>query len=376
MANKQFISFFTIFFTLYAIINFYIFIHGFNTLDGGVRLAYSIIFIICAGSFFIGRYLEKKTSGFISILFVWIGSFWFASLLYFFIAVVLTDLLLLLNLAFNFLPKSFFYYEFLIVIPLVLLVIFIGYLNAKNVRIKELYITIKNKKAVPKKYKIAVASDIHLGTIIGTKRLQNIVNKINSLSPDMVLLPGDVMDEDVTPVIRQNLGELLKTIQAPLGIYSVTGNHEYIGGIQKAVKYLTDHNVIILKDESILIDGNFYLVGREDRAKKGFTGKNRKSLDEIMEDVDTGKPVILMDHQPYNLEEAEKYNIDLQLSGHTHHAQLWPLNYITEKIYELSWGYKRKNNTHYYVSCGVGTWGPPVRLGNKPEIINLTFDIQ
>ena len=297
-------------------------------------------------------------------------------MLYFFIAVVLTDLLLLLNLAFNFLPEHFFYYEFLIVIPLVFLVIFIGYLNAKNVRIKELYITIKNKKAVPKKYKIAVASDIHLGTIIGTKRLQNIVNKINSLSPDMVLLPGDVLDEDVTPVIRQNLGELLKTIQAPLGIYSVTGNHEYIGGIQKAVKYLTDHNVIILRDESILIDGNFYLVGREDRAKKGFTGKNRKSLDEIMEDVDTGKPVILMDHQPYNLEEAEKYNIDLQLSGHTHHAQLWPLNYITEKIYELSWGYKRKNNTHYYVSCGVGTWGPPVRLGNKPEIINLTFDIQ
>ena len=87
--------------------------------------------------------------------------------------------------------------------------------------------------------------------------------------------------------------------------------------------------------------------------------------------VDKACPVILMDHQPFRLDEAARNGIDLQLSGHTHHGQMWPFNFITKKMYELSWGYLKKENTHIYVSCGVGTWGPPVRIGNRPEIVNV-----
>jgi hypothetical protein len=83
-----------------------------------------------------------------------------------------------------------------------------------------------------------------------------------------------------------------------------------------------------------------------------------------------------MDHQPVKLIEAEQNGVDLQLSGHTHHGQLWPFNFITKKVYELSWGYKKSRNTQYYVSCGVGTWGPPVRTGSRPEIIKLIFDFE
>lgn len=90
-----------------------------------------------------------------------------------------------------------------------------------------------------------------------------------------------------------------------------------------------------------------------------------------MNGVDISHPVILMDHQAFRLEEAESNGIDLQLSGHTHHGQLWPFNFITKKVYELSWGYKKKGKTHYYVSSGVGTWGPPIRTGNRPEIVNI-----
>ena len=87
--------------------------------------------------------------------------------------------------------------------------------------------------------------------------------------------------------------------------------------------------------------------------------------------VDKSLPIILMDHQPFKLDEAVRNGVDVQLSGHTHHGQLWPFHFITKKVYELSWGYKLKGNTHVYVSSGVGTWGPPVRTGNRPEIVHL-----
>jgi predicted MPP superfamily phosphohydrolase len=132
----------------------------------------------------------------------------------------------------------------------------------------------------------------------------------------------------------------------------------------------------VLRDTAILVDNRFYLVGREDRDRSRFIGKPRKELDELMQTVNLSLPVIMMDHQPFNLGRVAKLGIDLQLSGHTHHGQMWPFNHITTAIYELSRGYKMIGNTHFYVSTGFGTWGPPVRLGNRPEIVQiiLKFD--
>jgi predicted MPP superfamily phosphohydrolase len=197
---------------------------------------------------------------------------------------------------------------------------------------------------------------------------------INSLEPDIILLPGDVVDEDIGPVIKQNAGELLRTLKAKYGVYAVTGNHEYIGGVEPSVEYLTEHGLIVLRDKTVKVADSFYIIGREDRASKGFAGIRRKPLNQLIEGVDKNLPVILMDHQPLRLEEAEVSGIDLQLSGHTHHGQLWPFNFITKKLYEVSMGYKQKGNTHYYVSCGVGSWGPPVRTGNRPEIVQKTLN--
>jgi predicted MPP superfamily phosphohydrolase len=218
---------------------------------------------------------------------------------------------------------------------------------------------------------IAVASDIHLGTIIGRERLNEIVDKINNIHADLVLFPGDIVDEDLAPVVNQNLGEMLRTIKAKYGVYAITGNHEYIGGVEEAVKYLTEHGIRVLRDEVVNVNGSIVLVGREDRSISQFNGKKRKPLAELMTGVDKRYPIILMDHQPFGLHEAVEQGADLQLSGHTHHGQLWPFNAITNAIYELSWGYKKIEQTQFYVSSGVGTWGPPVRLGNTPEIIHL-----
>ena len=221
-----------------------------------------------------------------------------------------------------------------------------------------------------------MVSDIHMGTIINKRRINKLVTRINMLNPDIVLMAGDLVDEDLRPVIRYNLGAILSEINSKLGVYGSAGNHEFIGGADEACNYLNNHGVKMLRDTTILIDSSFYVVGREDQGKKRYAGIARKTLPELLQNVDKSLPILMMDHTPFKLEDAENNGVDLQVSGHTHHGQLFPFNLITKKIYELSWGYKLRGNTHYYVSSGYGGWGPPVRVGNSPEIVNIkiTFD--
>ena len=218
-----------------------------------------------------------------------------------------------------------------------------------------------------------VISDIHLGTIVGRSRLQGIVEKLEELKPDLILLAGDIVDEDLAPVIKENTGEILRTIHAPMGVYGITGNHEYIGGAAKAVAYLQDHGITMLRDTSVVLSHGITLVGREDRSSRQFGGERRKDLTALLEGVRKDGPIILMDHQPFDLDSVAAAGVDLQVSGHTHHGQLWPFNYITNMVYEKSWGYLKKGETHFYVSSGVGSWGPPVRIGNRPEIVEITL---
>ncbi len=385
MKKINFVIFFSIALSVYALINYYIFIREWEA--GGFqstwRTVYVAAFLLLSLSFIAGRVLERVSLSWLSSTLVLLGSFWLAAMVYFLLFAFAIDILRLLNFFIPFFPS------FLTINPehtkevtstiVVIVVSFIvlgGYLNARAPRIKTLVLSIPKKGSGVKSLNIAVASDIHLGTIVCKSKLERIVALINSLNPDLVLLPGDVVDEDIGPVIRNNLGETLRKIRSKYGVFAITGNHEYIGGVEPACKYLGEHSITMLRDASVKIDDVLYVVGREDISIRGFTGKTRKPLPELMMDVDKNFPVILMDHQPFRLEEAEANGVDLQLSGHTHHGQLWPFNFITKKVYELSWGYMKKGNTHFYVSCGVGTWGPPIRTGNTPEIINikLTFD--
>jgi predicted MPP superfamily phosphohydrolase len=377
MRKKQIAIFFSVFFSIYALINFYIYIRGYEGLEyyPELRIGYIILFLSVSLSYFAGRFFEKRNVWLVSDVFIWIGSFWFAFILYFFFSIILIDLIRLANIFGHFLPSGESYAElkFFVTIALIAFIsflLFIAYLNAKKIRIKTLELPINKQNEIAKKLTIAVASDIHLGTIIGRKRTKRIVDAINSLNPDIILLPGDIVDGDVEPVIKLNLGEVLRQLKSNYGIYAITGNHEYIGGVEPSVKYISEHGIRVLRDEVIDIAG-MTIIGREDRSINGFAGKIRKSLIDLSEGIDHVKPVIVMDHQPFHLEESEGIGADLQLSGHTHHAQLWPLNFITKKIYEISWGYKKKGNTHIYVSCGVGTWGPPTRLGSVSEIIEI-----
>jgi predicted MPP superfamily phosphohydrolase len=379
------IIFFTVFFLLYGLINYYIFRHGWQALpeQSALRKWYLFTFLFVASSFIIGRILENLWMSIPCDVLIWIGSFWFAYILYLFLAVIIIDFIRIGNHFIPFYPRFITENYPLVKQLLLLVIIFIssvviiaGYINAQHIRVKKLTLPIKKSLPQLNTIRLAVASDIHLGSIIGRKRFCKIVNLINDQNPDIVLFPGDVIDEDVAPVLKKNLGDAIEQIQAKWGIYACTGNHEYIGGVEAACRYLQQHGVTMLRDQSIVIDNCLCLIGREDRSIRNFEGKNRKTLSELVESIDNALPVILMDHQPFHLQEAVNNGIDLQLSGHTHHGQLWPLNLITSMVYEISWGYKQKENTHFYVSSGSGTWGPPVRLGNTPEIIVIDLQFQ
>jgi predicted MPP superfamily phosphohydrolase len=380
MKHAPVIIFLFIFFTLYGLINWYIFVRGWQALpvQSMLRVPYAALFAFLALSFIGGRFLEKVWVSPVSSGLLWIGSFWLAALLYFLLAVVLLDLLRLLNLMVPLFPSwlARSYGEAKLwtmagLVGAVALALASGHVNALHPRITEIDIRLRKPLEGGGAVMIAAASDIHLGPIVGRRRFEKIVETINGLQPDLILLPGDIVDEDLAPVIRANLGEHLRSLHARLGVFAVTGNHEYIGGVESAVAYLREHGVTVLRDSAAVLPGGVTIIGREDRSAVTMAGRTRKTLAELLKGVDVSRPVVVLDHQPFHLEEAAEAGVDFQLSGHTHHGQLWPLNFITRAIYEDSWGYLRKGDTQYYVSSGVGTWGPPVRTGNYPEILSI-----
>ena len=214
-------------------------------------------------------------------------------------------------------------------------------------------------------------SDLHLSPINNEAFLNKIVEKVNSLNPNIILLPGDIVDDKAEILKRNGIGFGVKNLKSKYGVFSCTGNHEFINGVEGSVKFARESGITVLQDEFIKIENLFYVIGREDVSKGNFTKGKRELLKDIISNIDDNLPLILLDHTPVRLNEAVENKIDLQLSGHTHNGQMFPLNFITNLIYEVSWGYLKKGNTQFYVSSGVGSWGPPVKLVSDAEIVNL-----
>jgi len=385
MKNRMFVVFFSVVLLIYACVNYYIIERGLQltTLDGVWKSVWIWGIVFLAGAYVVGRFFERFNIHPFATLFIWIGSFWLAIMVYLFLQLLLVDAILLLNQWLHFIPNGIainsIHTKHIIagvIVVVTFVVVLVGHLNTWFPRIKRINLALSKRGGKRKNLKIVAFSDVHLGTIIEKRHLVRIVEKVNALAPDVILIPGDIIDEDIAPVIRSNVGDTLRRLKAQDGVFAVTGNHEYIGGVQKAKEYLQLHGIRLLNDEAVFIDESYYLVGREDLMKKRMGKEGRKDLSQIMTSVNRNFPVILLDHQPFHLEQAVEAGIDLQLSGHTHHGQLWPFQLITRWVYEKSWGYLKKGSTHFYISSGVGGWGPPIRTVNRPEIIqiNLSFN--
>lgn len=380
MKGYQFLMFITIFLTIFLGGNFYVFARGWQALPANTaaRITYSTLFLFAAFSFVVGEISEKTGLLPDNKILIIIGSTWLAFLLYAILFLLLIDIVRGLNFFFHFLPP----HEILIadniplklmigVISIASLIVIAGIITASSPVVRTVDIKIDKKGGIENSLNIVMASDIHLGNIVGRKKFQYLADTINSLEPDVVLFPGDFFDETLGPVVKDHMGGLVESIRAKYGVYAVTGNHEYIGGVTDAVNFMTKHKIRVLRDEAVEINGSILLAGREDRSIRRFTGGKRKSIDEILQGKNLNIPVILMDHQPFTIDESVKQGIDLHVSGHTHNGQLWPLNYITNAIFEVACGYRKIGNTNVYVSKGYGTWGPPVRTSGRPEIVVL-----
>ncbi len=373
--RRSFLSFFSIALGIYALINVYIFSRLSHAVPDGCWFHPVLLplFIFIALSYIAGQFLEHQSSSMVSKLLTWIGSFWLGAMTWFFAAFLILDIVKFLVgfITPGFLQGAEATHWITGILSLVVFVsMFLGFLNARNIRVKPLRMAI-DKPTQP--LRIAAISDMHMGSLIGKKMVQQMVRKINAIKPDIVLMIGDQVDGNPHPVMQLDLGSELKKIESTYGVFAITGNHEYIGNAEISCAYLEAHGIKMIRDAVVEVAG-IYIVGREDRAAKQFAHMERKSLEELVAPLDKTKPITLMDHTPFHLEEAEQNGIDLQLSGHTHHAQIWPWSYITKRVYEVSWGYKRKGKTHVYVSCGAGTWGPPIRIGNTPEIMEITIE--
>ncbi len=262
----------------------------------------------------------------------------------------------------------------------VLILYFIGLLIANNPKATQYFINI-NKPLAKENIRIVLVADVHVSSFTRIKWMRDFVGYINNLEPDIVVFAGDTIDGDPQPYADKKAGDIFKEIQSRYGIYAVVGNHEYHGvGIDYAAYLLSESRMAVLRDESFYVEPlGLTLIGRDDLSSKYFNDKPRAALTELLKDVDLEKPVILIDHQPHKpLAEEGKEDVDVQLSGHTHNGQIFPNNLIVKLLYTKPWGLWIHHTFHLLVTCGYGTWGPPIRLGSYPEIVvaDLKSNIQ
>ena len=286
-------------------------------------------------------------------------------MLYLVIIFLVLDLGRLIHLV----PKSFFYHNWYgagAIFIFVFGVFLYGNLHYYNkVRVP---LSLKSSKPLAKAYKVVMASDLHIGYHNPRKELARWVDMINAEQPDFILIAGDIVDGSMRPLIEENMAEEFHRLKAP--VYACLGNHEFYAGQPQAKKFIKEAGIHLLIDEAVVIDSCIVVIGRDDR-----TNMRRKPVKDLVNGlVNVQSPyIIVLDHQPYNLDRSEAAGVDFQLSGHTHRGQVWPISWITDHIYECSWGSHQRGSTQYYVSSGIGIWGGKFRIGTQSEYVVATI---
>ena len=228
-------------------------------------------------------------------------------------------------------------------------------------------------KPLTKPLRIAVASDLHIGRLFGVKAIGRLQQLMIRSGADMLLMPGDIMDDNTDAFneyhMEQNLAELCRSL--PRGVYATLGNHDLYGHERPISEALQNAGIQLLNDEVLCIEHEgqpVWLVGRFDNHKR-----QRVATTDLLAQVDTSQPVILLDHRPSDIDNHSQLPIDLQVSGHTHNGQVFPANFIVNAINRVGYGYEQIGKGHFVVSSGYGFWGIPFRLGSRSEIWLITL---
>ena len=244
-----------------------------------------------------------------------------------------------------------------------------------NAVVKKFNVSLKGLPEAFKGFKIVQISDLHLGQMMTKKTLEQIVDQVNSLKPDLIAITGDLADGSTAKLLNE--ANPLKNLKAEKGIYFVTGNHEYYSGVENWTLAIDKMGIKVLNNENIKIrreDDYFYLAGVTDHEGKNFGQEHASDFKKALSGLENGKKKILLAHQPIAVQKASEYGTDLVLAGHTHGGQIWPFNYFVYLQQPYLKGFYDYNGTKLYVNQGTGCWGPPVRLGSKNEITQIILD--
>ena len=226
-------------------------------------------------------------------------------------------------------------------------------------------INLTTNKKLERPLKIVMMSDLHAGYHNRRAEIGRWVDLVNAEHADMILITGDIIDGRMRPLLEEGTSEELQRFEAP--VIACLGNHEYISGIDKSIDWINQSGIRLLRDDTVSF-GDVTIIGRDDRSNH-----RRKDVKQLMQGTDDSRFLILLDHQPYHLEEAERNGIDLQLSGHTHRGQIWPLSLVVKSMYECAYGQWQRGKTEYYVSSGMGIWGGKFRIGTDSEYAVITI---
>jgi predicted MPP superfamily phosphohydrolase len=244
-----------------------------------------------------------------------------------------------------------------------------GLINARMIRVSRVVVRLPNLPETWQGRTAALVTDLHLGTLFGAGFLRRVIARLRHLQPDAVFISGDMFDG--SPLGVDQLTAPWREFSTPLGIYYVTGNHDEFVDRSIFINAIGRTGVRVLNNEKISLD-SLQIVGIHDSEADNPTAL-RSILRQVQ--IDRLRPCILLAHQPVNLSVAEEEGVSLQLSGHTHGGQIWPWNLLVSRIYgRFAKGLSRLGNLQLYTSNGVGTWGPPLRVGTKSEIVLIQFE--
>lgn len=364
--------------------------HRFNWLR--FKVPFAVVYLFMALSPVIAFLLPKSA---VAIVIRRISTYWIGIMLYSLLYVVLFDLLRLIAKHTKLKNTLLFSRESVISIGSVVVACAVatclyGIFNARNIKVNEYSVTVNKSCGSDKHLKAVLVADLHMGYAIGVDHITNMVEKINQQDADIVIIAGDIFDNSYDGMDDpEGIKAQLKSIKSKYGVYAVYGNHDIDekilmgftfdwGGKQlhneKMTNFMKECNIKLINDESVLINDEFYLVGRRDTDKPGTEDGTRAEISELTKDLDKTKPIFVLSHEPDELQKTADAGADIDFSGHTHDGQLFPGNLTIGLFWENPCGMIKKDNMYSIVTSGVGVYGTFMRVGTDAEICSVDID--
>ena len=364
--------------------------HRFNWLR--FKVPFAVVYLFMALSPVIAFLLPKSA---VAIVIRRLSTYWIGIMLYSLLYVVLFDLLRLIAKHTKLKNTLLFSRGSVISIGSVVVACAVatclyGIFNARNIKVNEYSVTVNKSCGSDKHLKAVLVADLHMGYAIGVDHITNMVEKINQQDADIVIIAGDIFDNSYDGMDDpEGIKAQLKSIKSKYGVYAVYGNHDIDekilmgftfdwGGKQlhseKMTNFMKECNIKLINDESVLINDEFYLVGRRDTDKPGTEDGTRAEISELTKDLDKTKPIFVLSHEPDELQKTADAGADIDFSGHTHDGQLFPGNLTIGLFWENPCGMIKKDNMYSIVTSGVGVYGTFRRVGTDAEICSVDID--